>query len=178
VFGNDFEHPIKDRLPPGFNTAFKIVKWGIDPGLEGDFYADKPYLYGPLLSSINVLRVAGKAEKKGKGYEIPAHLHEDGLEEGADGDGDEARKEMGLPEDAAARKKWALQENHRAGSNWEEGRVHRGDFFNPYLDFNGKQLSNSGINGEDMFNADEKYRICTEITWIQLERARPSEWAG
>jgi hypothetical protein len=29
VFGNDFDHPIRDRLPPGFGTAFKIVKWGM-----------------------------------------------------------------------------------------------------------------------------------------------------
>ncbi|KAH6870945.1 hypothetical protein B0T10DRAFT_501026 [Thelonectria olida] len=25
-FGNDFDHPIRDRLPPGFNTAMSIVK--------------------------------------------------------------------------------------------------------------------------------------------------------
>jgi hypothetical protein len=29
VFGNDFDHSIRDRLPPGFGTAFKIVKWGM-----------------------------------------------------------------------------------------------------------------------------------------------------
>ena len=36
VFGNDFDRPIRDRLPPGTNQAFKFVKWWIDPGLEGD----------------------------------------------------------------------------------------------------------------------------------------------
>ncbi|KAI9848767.1 MAG: hypothetical protein M1830_007272, partial [Pleopsidium flavum] len=55
VFGNDFDHPIRDRLPPGFNTALKIVKWAIDPGLDGDVYADRPHLYGPALSSLNVV---------------------------------------------------------------------------------------------------------------------------
>ncbi|KAK5241495.1 hypothetical protein LTR16_009325, partial [Cryomyces antarcticus] len=62
VFGNDFDHPIRDRLPPGFGQAFKIAKWFIDPGLYGDVNADEPYLYGPLLSSINVLRVGEKGQ--------------------------------------------------------------------------------------------------------------------
>ena len=26
-FGNDFDRPIRDKLPPGFNTALNIVKW-------------------------------------------------------------------------------------------------------------------------------------------------------
>jgi len=26
VWGNDFDHPISKKLPPGFNTAFKIVR--------------------------------------------------------------------------------------------------------------------------------------------------------
>ncbi|OAQ96636.1 hypothetical protein LLEC1_07772 [Akanthomyces lecanii] len=52
-FGNDFDRPIRDKLPPGFNTAMRIVKWWIDPGLDGDAYADKPHLYGPALSSFN-----------------------------------------------------------------------------------------------------------------------------
>ena len=137
MFGNDFEYPIKDRLPPGFNTAFKIVKWGIDPGLEGDFFADKPYLYGPLLSSINVLRIGQKATKKGEIWEIPAHIHEDGIEEGGDGDGEDVRRKTQMPEGAAERKKWYLHEDKRTDFAWEEGRIYKGDFFNPYLDFNG-----------------------------------------
>lgn len=57
-FGNDFDHPIRDRLPPGFSYAMKIVKWWIDPGLDGDPYADSPYLFGPALSSFNHVRVS------------------------------------------------------------------------------------------------------------------------
>ncbi|CAK7241298.1 MAG: hypothetical protein STHCBS139747_002758 [Sporothrix thermara] len=52
-WGNDFDEPLRDRLPPGFGAALRIVKWWIDPGLEGDPYADRPYLYGPALSSFN-----------------------------------------------------------------------------------------------------------------------------
>ncbi|ERT00524.1 hypothetical protein HMPREF1624_03897 [Sporothrix schenckii ATCC 58251] len=57
-WGNDFDEPLRDRLPPGFGAALRIVKWWIDPGLEGDPYADKPYLYGPALSSFNQVYAA------------------------------------------------------------------------------------------------------------------------
>ena len=35
VFGNDFDRPIRDRLPIGFSKAFQIVKWFIDPASKG-----------------------------------------------------------------------------------------------------------------------------------------------
>ncbi|PVH88149.1 DUF1769-domain-containing protein [Cadophora sp. DSE1049] len=146
VFGNDFDHPIRDRLPPGFNTAFRIVKWVVDPGLDGDVYADKPYLYGPAASSVNKLHVGPKAGdggdkdgkvKEGKGKEGIGH-HEAGLvfEEGGDEEGLELRKEKGVPETEAARKKHFLLEEKRREWEWEQGRVYGCDFYNPYLDFN------------------------------------------
>ncbi len=66
-FGNDFDHPIRDRLPPGFGTAMNIVRWWIDPGLEGDAYADMPYLYGPALSSFNAVHVGSVAHDPERG---------------------------------------------------------------------------------------------------------------
>ncbi|KAL2061345.1 hypothetical protein VTL71DRAFT_7618 [Oculimacula yallundae] len=138
VFGNDFDHPIRDRLPPGFNTAFRIVKWVVDPGLDGDVYADKPYLYGPAASSVNKLFVGGKtAGEKGK-EEEGIGSHEAGLvfEEGGDEEGLSVRTEKGVPESEAARKKHFLVEEKRKEWEWEEGRVYGCDFYNPYLDFN------------------------------------------
>lgn len=140
MFGNDFDHPIRDRLPPLFDKAFGIVKWWIDPGLEGDVYADEPYLYGPLLSSINVLRIGSKASEDTSGDD---HVDTSGsngeaivYEEGADGDGAEARKEKGVPDRAAARQKFFLTEQNRKAFTFEAGREYKCDFFNPYLDFN------------------------------------------
>jgi hypothetical protein len=85
VFGNDFDHPIRDRLPPGFGTAFKIVKWAIDPGLDGDVYAEKPYLYGPLASSINTFRVGETQTERGDDDELEMGENGEGIvfEEGA-----------------------------------------------------------------------------------------------
>ncbi|KAG4427845.1 hypothetical protein IFR05_016670, partial [Cadophora sp. M221] len=146
VFGNDFDHPIRDRLPPGFNTAFRIVKWVVDPGLDGDVYADKPYLYGPAASSVNRLFVGpmvgaggagGAGEVKAEEREGIGH-HEAGLvfDEGGDEEGMDVRTEKGVPETEAARKKHFLVEERRKEWEWEEGRVYGCDFYNPYLDFN------------------------------------------
>ncbi|ETS73153.1 hypothetical protein PFICI_15098 [Pestalotiopsis fici W106-1] len=136
-FGNDFDHPIRDRLPPGFNTAMSIVKWWIDPGLDGDAYADQPYLYGPALSSFNAIHV-GKAE----------HNPEKGglwFEEGGDEAGLAARKAIGAPDTAKARMKWALKEDSKAKWTFEYGKTYCADFFNPYLDFGDFSLKLPGF---------------------------------
>lgn len=127
-FGNDFDHAIRDRLPPGFGTAMNIVKWWIDPGLEGDPYADRPYLYGPALSSFNAVHVGAGEDDEDKG----------GLwfDEGGDDEGMAWRREIGVPDDAKQRVKWALKAGNKDKWTWEYGRTYGVDFFNPYIDFN------------------------------------------
>ncbi|KAI0410125.1 hypothetical protein F4802DRAFT_15538 [Xylaria palmicola] len=126
-FGNDFDHPIRDRLPPGFSYAMNIVKWWIDPGLEGDPYADMPYLYGPGLSSFNSIHVGAGAHDPEKGG-----LH---FDEGGDEAGMAARRAIGAPDGAKERKKWALGNDSKDKWVFEYGRTYCVDFFNPYLDF-------------------------------------------
>jgi len=104
--------------------------------LDGDVNADRPYLYGPALSSLNVVRVGEKVAGTGTG-KIPATVHEDVIQEGGDGDGAEVRKEKGVPAEAEKRKKFFLDEKRRREFEFEEGRLYQADFFNPYLDFNG-----------------------------------------
>jgi hypothetical protein len=137
-FGNDFDHPIRDRLPPGFNTALNIVKWWIDPGLDGDAYADVPHLYGPALSSFNTVHVGEGEHDPDKG----------GLwfEEGGDDDGMKWRSEVGAPDDAKARMKWALKQDSKERWIWEYGRTYGVDFFNPYIDFDAFALKLPGFN--------------------------------
>ena len=162
VFGNDFDHPIRDRLPPGFSTAFNIVKWMIDPGLEGDPYADEPYLYGPLLSSVNTLEIGEKEdEKEDENTEEDAH---DVLYEGATGSGEEAREQSGMPADAKGRKKHFLTEANRKNFTFEAGREYKCDFFNPYLDFNGgSMLVRQGVN---YFADEDSPRILSSLAWL------------
>lgn len=111
-------------------------------------YADEPYLYGVAGSSFNVLRVGGKVKEGEEGVLGKGEEGEEGIEEGSEGDGGEVRKEVGMPEGAAERKKWFLREGGKWV--WEGGRVYQADFFNPYLDFNSGFLlffSGGGGNG-------------------------------
>ncbi|KAK3985298.1 putative f-box domain protein [Cladorrhinum sp. PSN332] len=142
-FGNDFDHPIRDRLPPGFGTAMNIVKWWIDPGLEGDAYADRPFLYGAGLSSFNAVWVGGQ----GKGLEkVEEEKGGIWIEEGGDEEGMEWRKQLGVPEDGKKRMKWALNEGNRGKWVWEYGRTYGVDFYNPYVDFGEYALRLPGFN--------------------------------
>lgn len=126
---------MRDRLPYGTGTAFKILKSVIDPGLDGDLYADKPHLYGCALSSLNVLWVGGKPEN-GILQKVD-NRGDDVVEEGGEGEGIEWRKEREVPEQAGKRKSWFLGKGRPTTWVWEAGREYRADFFNPYLDFNG-----------------------------------------
>jgi Protein of unknown function (DUF1769) len=112
------------------------VKWLVDPGLDGDVYADKPYLYGPAASSVNTLHIRGDGKVDGE----PEHHAGLVFTEGGDEDGMDLRKEKGIPDTEAARKKHFLNEGNRKEWDWEAGMIYGCDFFNPYLDFNGKFL--------------------------------------
>lgn len=158
VFGNDFDHPIRNKLPPGFNTALKIVRWMIDPGLDGDAYADEPYLYGPLLSSVNKFRIGRRrGQRRASGSDSEQTAKDEGVpsedevvEEGGDGDGEnddglDVRKKNSIPDDAKARQTYFLQEAHREKFEFEEGREYKCDFSNGYLDFNDFALKLPGF---------------------------------
>lgn len=54
VFGNTFDTPIRDRLPFGTSAALKAISY-IDPSLENDLYADKPWAWSPLLATMNYI---------------------------------------------------------------------------------------------------------------------------
>lgn len=85
VFGNDFDRPLRDRMPPGTNAALRFVRWWVDPGLEGDAYADRPWLYGPAMSSWSRLRVCGRPEEEGDAAEMEVERERVGEAE-AEGD--------------------------------------------------------------------------------------------
>ncbi|EEH45137.1 uncharacterized protein PADG_01287 [Paracoccidioides brasiliensis Pb18] len=140
VFGNDFDHPIRHNLPPGTNKALKIVKWTIDPGLEGDAYADRPYLYGPALSSWNFLRICDVGE--GRNLKV----EEEVIQEGGEGGGEEVRRKLDIPDDAVRRRKFFLDKANRERFVFEEGRLYKADFGNGYLGFNDFSLRLPGFS--------------------------------
>lgn len=144
IFGNDFDRSLRDRLPPGINTAIRLVKWSIDPSMDGDVYADKPYLFSPALASWNQFRIGDKVRK---GVEEVPKVGDVVVEEGADGDeGWGIREEHGIPGDnrnndkgnGSARMKHFQNEEARKKFVFEEGRKYWVNFGNPYLCFNGQ----------------------------------------
>ncbi|KAL6837162.1 DUF1769 domain-containing protein [Trichoderma camerunense] len=167
-FGNDFDRPIRDKLPPGFNTAMNIVKWWIDPGLDGDAYADKPYLYGPALSSFNVVSVGAGVFDESRG----------GLwfEEGGDERGKKIREVNSVPKESKPRMKWALSDSNKEKWIWEYGRTYGIDFFNPYLDFAnlalrlpGFQLSVARYLGAEALRNDG--RLAHQLRYVLRNKA-------
>ena len=154
IWGNDFDHPVRDRLPPGFNTAFRIVKDFIDPGLECDAYADEPWLYGPALSCWFGFRVG---EEISKDKELPeAEEAQDVLREGADGSGKTLREKHGIPDNNEKRRKFFLSSAHRDPFVFEKDRLYQADFYNPYLDFGNFALKLPGFSIKVIKYIDEK----------------------
>jgi hypothetical protein len=109
------------------------VKWAIDPTLDGDAYADRPYLYSPAVASWNQFSVG---EKIRKDDEVPG-LHGRVVEEGAEGSGVELREQLGVPWGVSERRRHFQTEEARNGFVFEKGRAYWVDFGNPYLGFNG-----------------------------------------
>ncbi|EPE08536.1 bax-like protein [Ophiostoma piceae UAMH 11346] len=161
-WGNDFDEPIRNHLPPGFGTALRIVKWWIDPGIDGDPYADKPYLYGPAVSSFNRVHVALDAAESDSKSDSKSDKKKDNVpttdfglwfDEGGDDAGRAWRQDIGCPGDdgedgevvGKARMKWALEKGSAAKWEWRHGAGYGMDFYNGYLDFDALALRLPGF---------------------------------
>jgi hypothetical protein len=87
IWGNDFDHPVRDRLPPGFAIAVRIVKEFVDPSISLDAYADQPWMYCPALSAFFAMRVGEKKplDEWRDPQDLPDVDESEPLTEGADG---------------------------------------------------------------------------------------------
>jgi len=153
VWGNDFDHPIRERLPPGVNAAFKIVKGFIDTGLQIDAYADEPWLYGPSITSWFALRIG---EKLADDEDFPAPVEDSAMKEGAEGSGQEIRERLHIPSTYSTRHKHFLSAANREAFVFEEGRLYQGDFFKPYIDFGNFALKLPGFSLKVIKYVDQK----------------------
>lgn len=108
----------------------------VDPGLEGDPWAEKPWLEGRVLSSVNVLG-AGDTNHVGQGKDEKGSVLEESFGEaighlGKDGDGEE------IPKESAGRMKFFLTKKRREEVVFKKDEKYFLDFYNPYIDFNGE----------------------------------------
>lgn len=147
-YGADFDHPVRDRLPPKtlIDLGTKIFKTWIDPGADMDPYGDEPYLLGPTLSTWYILRI---------GEKIPADQHRDHdhphesspVTEGADGDSaTKIREEYKMPSAPLKRRKHFLSAKNSEGFVYEKDRLYTGDFHNPYIDFQQFKVKLPGLS--------------------------------
>ena len=123
VFGNDFDHPIRDQLPPLFDTAFRAVRYWVDPGLAGDVYADQPWLCGPLLSSMNVLQIggyAGEQDAECASEAVEPRIYTEGSVPGTSRA--DVRAQLAMPADARQRQRHFLAADRLASFAFEPGR--------------------------------------------------------
>lgn len=158
VMGFDFNHPVRDRLPPGTKTAVKIATTVLDPGLYADPFSDEPYLYGPMLSSCFTLRVGGKIEEQSADEQLKQLDSEnDGvIEEGAALSGETVRSKQSVPSAWKARRKFFLDQKELEMFTFEKGRLYHADFFNPHLDFSNFSLRLPGFSISVAKYVDEK----------------------
>ncbi|RSH89061.1 hypothetical protein EHS25_002727 [Saitozyma podzolica] len=62
MFGNVFEKPIRDSLPWGTSVAQKAIYF-VEPTLEMDLYADRPWALSPALASMNHLALTEEPQE-------------------------------------------------------------------------------------------------------------------
>lgn len=116
--------------------------------MKGDVYADEPWIYGCVLSSMNVIHV------KGLGTPAPSEVRtaeeevvgETKVNAGpVEDDGDVvmeedmtviASKALPIPPTAAGRKKFFLDDATKREVGFRKGYTYGLDFFGPWLDFN------------------------------------------
>ncbi|KAI8057839.1 hypothetical protein BDF22DRAFT_615749 [Syncephalis plumigaleata] len=65
VFGNVFDAPI--RLPPGAGLGVRMMRMLVDPGLEADLNAAKPWAWSPVLCTMNSIAVRELSPEDGTG---------------------------------------------------------------------------------------------------------------
>lgn len=125
LFGNDFDEPIKDSLPPGTSLGLKALKW-IDPSLETDLYADRPWAFSPLLATMNLISTTGAAEGLARIEEDTTNLVKEKIT---------TKQRRAYFADKAHREKFNLKDMSVAG-----------DFSNPFIDFNTLSIALPYVN--------------------------------
>lgn len=170
VTGFDFDHSIKDRLPPGFRYAMKIVTTILDPGIYSDPYSDKPYLYGPALSSFFAFRIGEQTADVPADHQLVSlEANSKGvIEEGADGSGQRVRADCQIPARTSKRRKNFLDEKKLESFTFEAGRMYHADFFNPYLDFANFALRIPGFSISVVKYIDDKTH---QLRYVLRDRA-------
>ncbi|ORY22827.1 hypothetical protein BCR39DRAFT_487597 [Naematelia encephala] len=131
VFGNVFEKSVKDHLPWGTSIATKFMYF-VDPTLEIDIYADKPWALSPTLACMNYLSL-GTSKPEGHVVEEDSLPELKILYEGSSSPPDAPSDEKSH---VSARRKWLGNAENRKNTTITSDTQVGLEFCNGLLDFN------------------------------------------
>ncbi|EST04615.1 Protein of unknown function DUF1769 [Kalmanozyma brasiliensis GHG001] len=145
VFGNEFDKPIKDHLPYGTSLALQFVKI-VDPNLEQDLYAERPYAWSPYLATMpRISSVPAKSESDSfdDWPDFPTHpeyVHDDISslipEELAEKEKNTVANFKGIDKAHEYRQRFLGNRAHRKEITVGPDQIVTADFFNGFIDFN------------------------------------------
>ncbi|WWC69869.1 uncharacterized protein I206_103812 [Kwoniella pini CBS 10737] len=131
VFGNVFENSIKDNLPWGTSIATKFMYF-IDPTVEADIYADKPWALSPTLATMSHLSLSNNSTNDDQPYieENSLGWLKDNIEENDIPSYTDDKSQI------STRRKWLTKSSNRQLININENTIVGMEFCNGLLDFN------------------------------------------
>ncbi|GAA5881249.1 hypothetical protein JCM3774_002863 [Rhodotorula dairenensis] len=142
LFGNVWQKPIKSYLPYGTSAALRFMKY-VDPSMDCDLYADKPWALSPLFATLQYLSAVAveSADPATPGTDpefVPDSFPEDvsALVPAADADS--------LRDQPAARRSYFSKPTNRTATTFGPGDRIRGDFSHGFLNFDSLSVALPG----------------------------------
>jgi len=134
MWGNEFDNKL--RIPKLAGPALKFIQATIDPSLEADLHADKPWARSPLIATMNTVLAKNSTDGSEITPDKPLSLPEWPSPKGEHIPEDTM---LGIPQrtqmDVNERRKHLAKEQVRKEVIIHPYQVWNFDFFNPFLDF-------------------------------------------
>ncbi|GAA5895149.1 hypothetical protein JCM8208_000125 [Rhodotorula glutinis] len=164
LFGNVWRKPIRDFLPYGTSAALRFVRY-MDPSLECDLYADKPWALSPLFATLQYL-----SAKPLPADESPPPFKPDTFPEDV---APLLPSSTPPPADPAARRSFFSKADARRAVPLAASHLVRGDFSHGFLAFDNLSLA---LPGGLKFKLD-KYWNGEPVVFSCQRRAEPGKEA-
>ncbi|BGP47657.1 hypothetical protein JCM10450v2_003522 [Rhodotorula kratochvilovae] len=136
LFGNVWQKPIRDFLPYGTAAALRFVRY-VDPTLDCDLYADKPWALSPLFATLQYLYAVPHPSSD----PIPSFKPDTFAEDVTPLLPSSAPSLAGNP---TARRSYFSKADARQSTSLKQDHLLRGDFSHGFLNFDTLSLSLPG----------------------------------
>jgi len=139
MWGIDFDQKL--NVPRLADVALKFVQHTIDPSLECDLHAEKPWSRSPLIATMNIVSIMKLSGNTAVKPDAPAPLPP---WPSPNGEHVEENTAAGIPQthhmETAERRKLLKDAAQRKAIAVTPDQVYDFDFFNPFLDFENFQI--------------------------------------